>query len=318
MSYFELQSSNTCWKADHDGSDITVIRFSPNSRQLAVGTFNGNVYVRDAITSRLMYKIDVLHTSNPITSIKWHPKIDNAFLCSSASGYVSLWHTETGQNLWMFKEEGNETSSIAISPSGTQFTTVGSDKVVRIYAIQKHVKLYDLSARNYDQGVVTGHQSRIYAASYLNDDVVATAGWDDTVLFWDIRTGKVERSIFGPHLNGEPMAFVGNKLITGSNRAENQLQMFDIGTGKCEKTISIGRAGDSLLIYSLSITTDSKFIGVCGGGLKKLQFYRSSDLDLAAQTEQFDTPLNTVHFSESNFGVGLGNSKVLVDKYAID
>ena len=318
MSVFELQKSSTKWCFDHNRADITSMRFSDDSKSIGIGTFNGDVYIRKSDTGRLMYKIEAVRVTSPITSIKWHPTVKNCFICSSASGFITSWHTETGQNLWTVKEEGNEVSSLAISPEGDTFVSVGSDKKVRLYGLKKHILYQEMTGKLYEQGKITGHTQRIYSAIYQDSNTVATAGWDDTVLFWDLRTGSVVRSIFGPHMNGESMAISNGVLVTGSNRSEDQLQFWDIGKGECMKSISIGKGADALFVYSLCVTPDDKFVSVCGGGRKCMQFYRMSDYELVAQTERFESSMNCVHFTKGLFGVGLSDSNVYVDRYAID
>ena len=319
MSVFELQKSSTMWSFDHENADVTSMRFSNDSSCLAVGTFDGNVYIRQANSGRLMYKIEAVRVTAPITSIKWHPTLANCFICTSSSGYITTYYTENGQNMWTIQEEGNEISTLAISPTGDTFVSAGSDKTVRLYGLQKHILYQELKGKIYEQGKVTGHAQRIYAAVYQDNNTVATAGWDDSVLFWDLRTSEIVRTIYGPHLNGESLAITDKGvLLTGSSRSEDQLQFWDIGKGEIMKSISIGKAAEALFIYSLCVTPDNKFVGVCGGGKKCMQFYRLSDYELVAETESFDSPMNCVHFGSGLFGVGLGNSKVYVDKYAID
>ena len=318
MSIFDLEVRPTAWTAEHEGHDVTALRFSRDGKMIAIGTFNGDVYVRDSDTSRLMYKIQATRTATPISSVKWHPKMLNTFICTSAKGHVSAWYIESNQNVWEFDEEGNETSSIAISPLGNEFVTVGADRIVREYDLQTRRKLGEYKTTIYKKGVVTGHEGRCYAALYHQEKTCLTAGWDDTVLYWDLRTGKVERTFFGPHLNGESLEIKGNTLITGSSRDEKQLQFWDIMSGELEESISIGKGTDALFIYALGLSVDRKYVGVSGGGLKTMQFYRLEDRKLAAQTQQFDSPVNALHFGRGRVACGLQNSNIFVDRFLLD
>ena len=318
MSIFDTEVRATAWTATHEDHDVTVCRFTRDGKMLGIGTFNGDVYVRDSDTSRLMYKVQATRTSNPITSLKWHPKMLNTFICSSADGHISAWYIESNQNVWAFEEPGNETASIAISPMGNEFITVGSDRTVRLYDLQKRDKISELKTTIWKKGVVSGHEGRCYAALYHQEKTCLTAGWDDTVLYWDLRTGNVERTFFGPHLNGESLAIKGTTLITGSNREEKQIQFWDIMSGELEESINIGKGKDALFIYALGLSVDNKYLGVSGGGMKTMQFYRLEDRRLAAQTQQFTSPVNALHFGRGRVACGLQNSSIYVDRFLLD
>lgn len=317
MTLFNLVESPTVVSADNEGVDVTCMRFGSDKLVVAFGGFNGNVYIRDTVKARLMYRIQAVRVESPITSIKWHPKLDNTIICTSGSGYVTCWHTETQQNLWTLQEEKNEVLCIDVSPAGTHFSTCGSDGIVRLYSMEKRVMLNQLKHTPYDQGVVTGHTDRLYATKFFNDDIVISSGWDNLTLAWDLRTGKPCREIFGTKLSGECLAVYDNILITGSNRAEDQLQFWDMGSGNLIKNISTGKGSDPLFVYTLQLTPDKKFVACGGGGSNRLAFYRISDFDLAARTERLEGSVNCVDFNQRSFGIGLSNAKIYIDKYSI-
>lgn len=47
-----------------------------------------------------------------------------------------------------------------------------------------------------------------------------SAGWDNTVLFWDLRTGKSTGYIYGPYTYGDSLDFRDDLILTGSWRGE--------------------------------------------------------------------------------------------------
>ena len=110
----------------------------------------------------------------------------------------------------------------------------------------------------------------------------------------------------------------GNTLITGSSRDHDQLQFWDIMSGELEESITIGKGSDALFIYALGLSTDHKYLGVSGGGMKTMQFYRMEDRRLAAQTQQFSSPVNTLHFGRGRVACGLQNSTIYVDRFLLD
>jgi hypothetical protein len=71
----------------------------------------------------------------------------------------------------------------------------------------------------------------VFAVKFHPDDenLILSAGWDNTVQIYDLRAGLAVRTIFGPHVCGDALdiatAAGGGYLLTGSWRPEEQLQV---------------------------------------------------------------------------------------------
>jgi WD40 repeat protein len=168
--------------------------------------------------------------------------IPHGLICASASGFISAWQIESGQNLWTIHEDDNSINAIGLSPDGRFLTSCGSDCAIRYYSLADRKLVKELTGKIYAQGQATGHGSRVFATVFMNENVIASSGWDDAVLLWDIRSGDVVRSIFGTHICGDAIAFSrdGRFMFTGSWRDKNQLQLWDVGSGKVTRSVTIG------------------------------------------------------------------------------
>jgi len=62
----------------------------------------------------------------------------------------------------------------------------------------------------------------------VDDSILLSAGWDKTILIWDIRTKKSVDFIFGPEICGDSLDYYDNKILTGSFRDNKQIQLFDL------------------------------------------------------------------------------------------
>lgn len=266
-----------------------------------------------------MYRIQVARNDSPVMTLRWHPKIPNTVVTATASGFLSSWHTETGQRLWQFEESENNVNCIDISPDGSTFTTVGSDKIVRLYELQTRKQLATMQTRAYMQGTVSGHEGRVFACHYITPTLIASSGWDDTVILWDTRSSEVTNSISGVHICGDAIKNAGDVLITGSWRSEKQLQFWDLPTGQNLHSVTIGKKAEALFVYGLALSHDKTQIGVCGSEMNQAQFYRISDYFKVGRTETFDSCVSAIDFSSSNkYAIGLANSKVYVDQYTLN
>ncbi|KAK8890787.1 hypothetical protein M9Y10_027986 [Tritrichomonas musculus] len=317
--YLEPSKSKTAWSATQENSDVTSMQFSPNGKSLAIGCFNGNVYIRNSLESRLMYRIQAVSSESPITSVKWHPFVANSIIATSASGFITSWHTETGQRLWSLQEENNSINSFDLSPNGQFFCTAGGDCVVRNYSLTTKQLINEMKTRSYIKGEVSGHENRIFSVVYVDQHTIASSGWDNTVIIWDARSGDVVRSIFGPQVCGESMvALSDNIIITGSWRDEDQLQFWDVGTGKNLSTTSINFGDEPLQVYSLSLSKDKRIVGCSGSNLNAAAFYRTSDYKFLAETEKFSDCPNVIALTNDTYAIGLANSTVYCDSMMFD
>ena len=45
--------------------------------------------------------------------------------------------------------------------------------------------------------------------------LLLSAGWDNTVQLWDLRTETTICSLYGPHICGDALDLLGDRLLTG-------------------------------------------------------------------------------------------------------
>lgn len=318
MTIFELTSSDTVWKANHEGADIVSCRFCDSGECLALGSFKGNVYIRNTINSRLLFQVKAVTPTSPISAIRWIPNSKTSFICTSASGKISAWDAEKADTLWSFTEPGNEILTLNLSPNHEKFVTGGSDTKLRVYSLDNQTKVSELSSRPYDQMTLTGHQKRIYSAVFKDDRTIVSGGWDGSLLIWDLRTQSVVRDIFGARLSGDALCVFGDNAVTGSATDKDQIQLWDIGKGERINSITISEPDEgSLQVTTLNMSKDKKTIMIGGGGgLKSAAFIRMPDFRITRKTEPLPSNVLCVDMSERHFCVGLQNSSAYVDEFS--
>ena len=314
-----LNDSQTKWTARHQDSDIGALRFSPDGKFLAITCFNGYAYVRNSSRSRITGHYLVSAENSPILSVKWGPKNQDQLFFSAADGTISSWSIQGEKELWSIKEEGNTVNSIDISPSGEFLASVGSDSVVRLYDVETQKIIKNLSTTSYIQGKVTGHTNRVFATFYINENLFASGGWDNTVILWDARSGSVVRSIFGPSICGNGITAVNGEktLVTGSWRGEKQLQFWDIGTGNNEKSVNVGASPKELYVDAVATTTNKLFVACGGSHANRVSFFRVSDYAHVFQSAIQPSEITDLDFNNRQFAFGLADSTVAVDTYSM-
>ncbi|EGR33438.1 WD repeat protein [Ichthyophthirius multifiliis] len=105
-----------------------------------------------------------------------------------------------------------------------------------------------------------------------------TAGWDQNVLIWDMRTNSTQNYIYGPLICGDALDFKNNLVLTGSWREDKQLQLWDIR--KTSKSINLqwenlGNEQDSQsFIYSCQFSKyDDSFIIAGSAGSNQIRLF---------------------------------------------
>jgi len=73
-----------------------------------------------------------------------------------------------------------------------------------------------------ESGNSCGHSNRIFCVKWdpNNPNVLASGGWDNTVVLYDVRKKGPAASWYGPHICGDAIDFKndGTTILTGSYR----------------------------------------------------------------------------------------------------
>ena len=126
-------------------------------------------------------------------------------------------------------------------------------RLVRLYDEVTRTLVSTLTGIHSDS--TPGHSNRVFALKFdpRDDNMIVSGGWDSTVQIHDIRVGGAVRSIYGPHICGDAIDVAGDGvLLTGSWRADEQLQLWDLGSGR--------------LIQGIAWNTGAATAAASGGG----------------------------------------------------
>ncbi|KAK3737457.1 hypothetical protein QZH41_008335 [Actinostola sp. cb2023] len=231
-------------------SEVMCCRFSLDGGLLAVGLASGIIKVYSPETGRCIYSLsdqDTLKSHLPVTCIRWKAVSEgedyaNVLLATYADGCVKHWHVTTSYCMSTIVEPLRQTLACSFNDSFSQFATAGSNTKIYLYD-EKTKQLITTLEPSSSHLVMDGHMSRVFTVKYIpeEDHIFASAGWDDTVQFWDTRVDAKHsvRKIFGPHICGDALDILpsNRKILTGSWRKNNTLQIWDYNTGKLIKDV---------------------------------------------------------------------------------
>lgn len=266
-------------------SDVFCLRFSPDSQLLAAGCGDGAIRIYNAQTGRLSYNLNLASggTAYPTTCIRFRPvtgayKTRNVFLAANADGTVQHWHVTSGKKLHTITEEGNQVFAVDYRSDGTRFATAGKDFKVRIYDESTKQLVSTMNGADRDGGS-HGHANRVFSVKFFPDDenILMSAGWDNTVQFFDTRTDNTVRSIFGPHICGDAVDVNHNVIVTGSWRPDNPLQLWDFGSCSLIETVpwTLGLNEEPCFLYCAQFSKegDGELIAAGGSGSNEAKVF---------------------------------------------
>ena len=230
---------------EDDDAEVFCVRFNPEDKLLATGCGDSVVRIFHCDDGRLAYNLerDGVPTRLPVTCLRWRPTTassatKNVLLAANADGTVQHWHVTSRKCLHTISEEGNQVYALDYRADATMFATAGKDYAVRVYDEATKSVTAKL-AQGWAGAPSAGHSNRVFAVKFVPDEpqLLLSAGWDNTVQIWDLRTSQPCASIYGPHVCGDSIDVSGHEVLTGSWRQNKQLQIWD--RRNCELAVDV-------------------------------------------------------------------------------
>jgi len=269
-----------------NSAEVFSVQFSPDTRFLAAGCGDGAIRVFNTSTGRLAYNLQTGSAQAlPITCLRFRPTSDeaktkNVLVSTDAGGFIQHWHVTSGKCLNTIQVEDQQFYCLSYRSDGTQFVASGKNTAVQVYDEQtKQPVLSLVGGMGYGPNSHVGHSNRVFSCKYaaLDPFMVLTGGWDNNVLFWDLRSGEVARNIYGPHLSGDSLDIYDNTVLTGSWRPNDALERWDFTTGEKIDTIPWHRTDyqrhQPCLLYTAAFSPNGKFIAAGGSGANEAKVF---------------------------------------------
>ncbi|KAJ1496403.1 WD40-repeat-containing domain protein, partial [Baffinella frigidus] len=195
--------------------EVFCVRYSPDGQFIAASRGDGNI---DVYSTGTVYHMAHLGDGSPTCSIRFRPnnqssKTRNVLTSASANGEVKHWHMTSMKCLHTIVEKDNQVFALDYRFDGLKFATAGSDYKLRIY--DESTKSLQATLTGGYGRTKSGHSNRVFSVKFSPDDdnVVLSAGWDNTVQIWDIRMDSPVRSCFGCHVTGDALDLYGTSPL---------------------------------------------------------------------------------------------------------
>jgi len=253
-----------------------------------------------------------------MSKIRWRPKLsstkDRLLVSAGIDGNINYWSPITGKLIHSIKADKKRSDLFCIdyTRDSAKLAAAGRRRCIKIFDDEKQVLSSKL--RNKGQVVNPGHSNRIFALRF--DEAgkqIVSASWDMTVKVWDINSGTVARSIYGPEISGDALDIHGDVVITGSHRSKEALQLWSLSYGKLIDTIEWDpeKPNDSSQLLSAQFEkSGNRFIVACGSGRNEARvFEKRMDKSYAFSCGIVDLPsaCSSVDFSSKENLIAVGS-----------
>ncbi|XP_072744062.1 uncharacterized protein [Anoplolepis gracilipes] len=251
--------------------DVFCICYTETYDLLAAGLSDGNIRfykVSSEENTLTLCDAEIMQNPAPVTAIKHQPvhrshPITHTVIATYANGCVKCWHYPTAQCIYTIREK-RQTLGLAYHPHLPKFVTVGDD--TNLYLYDEETKTRERVFHGSDSpDVMDGHKSRVFSACFNPKSAheIISAGWDDTVQFWDTRQAHSLRFISGVHMCGDGLDISknGREILTCSWQKNNPLQLWDYASGKL--IINLEPDSYPCLLYAGKYVTNLYI--ACGG-----------------------------------------------------
>lgn len=224
---------------------------------------------------------------------------DGRFLAAGArENAITLWETQTGEQLRSFKGHTQSVSSVVFSSNGRLLASGSYDGTARIWD----------PASGRQRLVVRGHLLPIEAVALSPDaKLLASGGFDNTVRLWDAESGEPKAVLAGHTGAVSSLAFTrdGKHIFSGSH--DRTVRLWEVATGKLVRSMP----GHDAAILGLALSADGRRLASGGGGFSGRGMVIVWDAETGARRHSFTTRhewISSVAFSPDGSTLIAGTS----------
>ncbi len=238
---------------------IWAIAFSPTQSILASGSDDCTIKLWNVNTGECLNTLQG-HASN-VRSVAFSPS--GSLLVSGGDDCtIKLWDAATGKCLNTLQGHTSNVRSVRFSPSGKTAISASEDHTLKLwdvatgqclrtfYGHTAHVRSVAFAPRS--QPCDRDQESHSDAL----DGLIASGGADQTVRFWDSRTGQCLKTLQGYASFVLNVAFSPTDCLLASSSADHTIKLWNLHTHQC---VNILR-GHRQWVWSVVFSPDGKIL----------------------------------------------------------
>ncbi|MHB8628813.1 MAG: WD40 repeat domain-containing protein [Aggregatilineales bacterium] len=276
-------------KASDSSGYMYAAAFSPDSKLLASGGGDGKVRLWDPATGKAGKVLDT--KLGGVRTLAFSPDGKALAVAGSYDYGVQLWDPAAGRQTNILKGYNDTIYGLAFSPdgktlitgsrstlitwnvvSGQSSSTLEGEHGIEVYATTTSpdgkylaasfqgdalIRLWSTSALDKAPTLLKGHDGAVYGMAFSPDSkTLATGSADETIMLWDVSSGK-DTGILKDHTGSVyAVAFSPDGKLLASGSSDDTVHVWDIASGNSIATFK----GHTATVTSVQFTADGKYI----------------------------------------------------------
>ena len=256
---------NPRYNFDHIQYDTYYIAFTPNGEKTVISEAGGAISLWDTGTKRLhtlmgktdsskgTWPNDVLVSPNGETIASW---------TASKEGLIRFWNADTGEHKRTIKDNKGPINRVVFSPDSSTLASWSFSRE------DKAIRLWNVATGRLTQTLI-GHDNLIESVAFSPDgETLISGGRDETILIWDVSTGKhktlidqggdIKRNRDSNSIMVLMFNSDSSKLATGDKKGN--IRLWDVSTWKEEQTLD----GHADAITSINFSPNDRSLASTG------------------------------------------------------
>jgi WD40 repeat protein/energy-coupling factor transporter ATP-binding protein EcfA2 len=177
VKLWSLQSQQLLKSIDPHNSWVTAIRFSPNGKWIASGSYKKIKLwdVEKILNNREAQPESEQNGHGNLVQIIQFSEDSKALISGSWDKTIRVWDVETKQQKKIMKGHQSHVDQIALSPDGQFLASASSDRTVKLWDLYSGEELHSF----------IGHKNGVGNVFFTNDGKTLISG-SDQIIFWNL------------------------------------------------------------------------------------------------------------------------------------
>jgi pSer/pThr/pTyr-binding forkhead associated (FHA) protein len=213
--------------------------------------------------------------------------IENTPLVDHILMSKSIWNLVNFTQIKHIKTDIDKIQCLAISNDNKFIVTGGSDKLVKLWNVEKEKEIASF----------VGHKMAINAVSFSDDNkFIVTGGSDKLVKLWNVEEEKEIASFVGHKMAINAVSFSGDNKSIVTGGSDKLVKLWNVEE---EKEIA-SFVGHKMAINAVSFSSDNKFI-VSGGNDKLIKLWNvEKETEEKTIKTELKSPITALFFHPNN------------------
>ncbi|MCO5605210.1 hypothetical protein L7F22_059390 [Adiantum nelumboides] len=216
-----------------DTRPVSLVRFSPNAKILATGSWSGGVRLWDIPSAR--EKMSLRGHNDKVGGLAWHPRATVSqssaavnLATGAADANVLLWSLDSDRPISTLSGHEARVARVAFHPSGDYLASASFDGTWRLWDIATATSLLRQE----------GHSKEVYTCEFQTDGaLLASGGLDAIGRIWDCRTGRTAMVLDGHAREILALDWSPNGFNVVSASGDDTVRVWDLRNLKCQYII---------------------------------------------------------------------------------